>query len=370
MPRRMFSPLVFLPVLAGFFVGAGPAFADRRVALVVGNSAYQHATTLENTLNDAAAIADMFGELGFEVLRGQNLARDDFYTKGEEFLERVRGADVAVFFYAGHGLQVNGRNYLMPVDATLENELSLLSELVPLADFVNATLNRPVNLVFLDACRNNPAAAMKTSAFSLDVRHGRLAQMANRSGRVLAYATQPGSVAYDGEGEHSPYTAALLRHLRTPGLDVFVLLNEVGKSVVESTEGLQMPAVLSLPLEKDFFFRPGTDPAEEAFEAAGQFERRSIDIGEAIKRYETVTQLFPDSASAKEARQRIQQLRRTKYEIEQIRKIPPQTRDKRALVFVPAGKFLSGCGQGRDLCTAGQDCQRNRRRRASRYREN
>ena len=357
MRRKMFAPVVFLPVMAGFFalvVGTEPVFADRRVALVVGNATYQHATKLKNTINDATDIAAMFGELGFEVIRGQDLARDDFYTKGGEFLQRVRGADVALFFYAGHGLQVDGRNYLMPVDATLEHELSLLSELVPLADFVNSTMNSPVNLVFLDACRNNPSATMKTSSFSRDVRHGRLAQMPNRPGTVLAYATQPGTAADDGEGENSPYTAALLRHLGTPGLDVSVLLNEVGKSVMESTNGRQIPAVLSLPLGRDFFFRSGADPAEEAFKAAEQFERRSIDIGEAIKRYETVVQLFPDSASANEARQRIQQLRRTRYEVERIRKTPPETRDKRALVFVPAGKFLSGCGQGRDLCTAGR----------------
>lgn len=358
MLRRMFVPLVFLPVLAGFFVlsvGAGPTFA-KRVALVVGNAAYQHATRLENTINDATKMADTLEELGFEVIRGLDLTRDDLYQRGEQFIElqRVRDADAALFFYAGHGLQVDGENYLMPIDASLEHELSLISELTPLADFVNSTMNSSLNLAFLDACRNNPLATVITRSFSRNVQHGRLAQMWTQPGTVLAYATQPGTVAAEGEGQHSPYTAALLHHLQTPGLDVHALLNEVGRSVMESTERRQVPAVLSLPQERDFFFREGEDPAREAFTAAEQFERRSSDTGVAITKYEAVMQNFADSDFAKQARRRIRELRIAKNEIEQIRRSPPRTPDRRAMVFVPGGEFFSGCGKGMALCTAGR----------------
>lgn len=225
---------------------AGPAgAADRRVALVIGNGAYAHAPALPNPPNDAAAVAAALQRIGFEVLSGRDLDKEQTVDLLRRFERSLKDASVGLVFYAGHGLQVDGRNYLIPIDAQLESEADLQFDAVPL-DVVLGQLERavPVQVVFLDACRDNPLA--RTLARSMGrTRSSALGQglaPARASvGALIAYATQPDNVALDGDGAHSPFTAALLRHLDTPGLEIRQMLTRVRKSVLEETDGRQVP---------------------------------------------------------------------------------------------------------------------------------
>ena len=195
-------------------LSAWPAAAEKRVALVVGNSAYVEAPALPNPINDASDMAAALQKVGFEVILGLDLGKVAFDGKVRDYARALEKADVAVFFYAGHGLQVGGRNYLVPVDARLKSERDLDFDAVSL-DFVlkQVELDREgkTSIVFLDACRDNPLSrnlARSMGTRSASVGQG-LAQVQTGVGTFIAYSTQPGNVAVDGAGRNSPFTAAL-----------------------------------------------------------------------------------------------------------------------------------------------------------------
>ena len=219
------------------------AQAAGRVALVIGNSAYEHTDPLRNPGNDAAGMAAALGRLGFEVVLGTDLDLDGFYDTLGEFDEASRGADVTLFFYAGHGLQVQGKNWLAPVDARLGSRLDLERGAVRL-DTVLEHMRGTKKLVYLDACRNNPLAgdlarSMGVSRAAATSRG--LARVRSGSGTLIGYATAPDDVAADGEGRHSPFTEALLAHIETPGLSVNDMFGEVSGAVSRATGGKQVP---------------------------------------------------------------------------------------------------------------------------------
>lgn len=207
------------------------ARAAKRVALVIGNSAYTHSTPLRNPSNDANAIAAVLKRLGFKVEKGVNVNRRELESKIRTFAKLARGADVALFFYAGHGLQVNGRNYLVPVDAKLPDEDDLEFETVRLETILTLMeRERRTNLMFLDACRDNPLArnlARGMGTRSAAVGRG-LAPVESGVGTLIAFATKPGSVALDGKGANSPFTRALLKHIETPGIEIENLCDACG----------------------------------------------------------------------------------------------------------------------------------------------
>lgn len=236
--------LAVFVVASSLPAGHLPAAERSRVALVVGNAAYAHAPALRNPGNDARAVASVLEALRFEVVRGLDVDRDGFFEKLDAFTEAALDADVALFFYAGHGLQVDGRNYLVPVDARLEKKLDLRRKAISL-DTILGEMASPTNLVFLDACRNNPLAEKLARSMggrnrSVGADRG-LARVDDRSGTLIAYATAADTVADDGAGENSPFTEALLEHIETPGLSIFDLVNEVAMSVQERTGGRQVP---------------------------------------------------------------------------------------------------------------------------------
>jgi uncharacterized caspase-like protein len=241
--NKAISLIVFGLSLMSMLVSA--AYAERRLALVVGNSAYEHAAPLKNTTNDAEAVAALFARLGFEVLKGIDLKDREFGRIVGEFSERLdQGADNAVFYYAGHGLQVGGENYLAPVDAKLERESSLDFEAIRLKTILKSMERRKrTNLLFLDSCRDNPLAtnlARNMGTRSTAIGRG-LARVESGVGTMIAYATQPGNVALDGSGDHSPFTNALLEHSEKPGLEIEALMRLVRKDVIEVTGGSQVP---------------------------------------------------------------------------------------------------------------------------------
>jgi uncharacterized protein (UPF0335 family) len=237
---------------------AREAAAESRVALVVGNSAYAHSTTLANPQNDAKDIAEALKGAGFDVHLGLDLEKRDFDRKIRDFTRALAKADVALLFYAGHGLQVSGRNYLIPVDARIEGERDLDFEGVQL-DFIlkQMELERDgrTSIVLLDACRDNPLArnlARTMGTRSAAVGQG-LAQVQTGVGTFIAYATQPGNVALDGQGRNSPFTAALVKAISVPGRTLTAVMVDVRKQVLSSTGGKQVPWDHSA-LTGDFYF--------------------------------------------------------------------------------------------------------------------
>jgi hypothetical protein len=242
-----------------------PAAAQKRVALIVGNAAYASANVLANPANDAKDMAAAMKQLGIEVILGLDLDKRGFDAKVRDFSRALSaGADTGIFFYAGHGLQVSGRNYLVPVDAQLQNERDLDFEAVSL-DFVlkQMELEREgkTNIVFLDACRDNPLArnlARSMGTRSTSIGRG-LAQVQTGVGTFIAYSTQPGNVALDGAGRNSPFTAALAKGVKEPGRNLTAVMIEVRREVLAATNGKQVPWDHSA-LTGDFYFYLASAP--------------------------------------------------------------------------------------------------------------
>jgi hypothetical protein len=231
-----------------------PAAAEKRIALVVGNSAYQNVSRLENPKNDAVLIADTLGRLGFALIGGGaqvDLDKASFDSVVQRFGNQLVGADVAFFYYAGHGLQVRGTNYLVPVTANPTRETDVDFQMIDVALILRQMegAGTKLNLVILDACRNNPFGGR-----GLRASDGGLAQIRAPEGTLLSYATQPGNVALDGDDGHSPYTRALAETMQKPGLDVFQTFNQVGLVVKRATGGSQQPWVSTSPIDGSFYF--------------------------------------------------------------------------------------------------------------------
>jgi uncharacterized caspase-like protein len=224
------------------------------VALVIGNGHYHSVPRLANPTHDAQLIADTLKSLDFTLVGGKaqlDLDKAAFDRVVQAFGTALQGASVAFFYYAGHGVQVRGANYLVPVSANPTREADVDFQMVN-ADLVLRQMEGAgtrLNLLVLDACRNNPLAGRGVRATG-----GGLAQMQAPEGTLISYATQPGNVAQDGTDGHSPYTRALASALSTPGLDVFAVFNETGLAVKKRTGGTQQPWVASSPLEGKFYF--------------------------------------------------------------------------------------------------------------------
>src|ERR1700735_2499996 len=188
--------------IAGLLVSATVAKADKRVAFVVGNGAYKNVAALPNPAIDAKSMAKVLRNVGFDVVEGTNLTRDKMTERLFEFGKKAEGADVALFFYAGHGIAINGANYLLPVDADIKSEMDVkLGSAINVDVTLEQTMaDAKVKLVFLDACRDNPFAAKirsSTATRSLSVASG-LAEMKSGEGTLIAFATGPGQTALDG----------------------------------------------------------------------------------------------------------------------------------------------------------------------------
>ena len=225
---------------------ATAAAADRRVALVIGNSVYKSASSLPNTINDSTALANLFKSVGFEVVISRNdLGVVDFKRAVREFLLTAENADIAVVYYAGHGVEIGGTNYLVPVDAKLGRDYDVEDEAVALDRIIWALQSvRRLRLILLDACRDNPFPGKLRSAGIRSTMRGGLAKIEDVSADTLvAYAAKAGSVSYDGDGANSPYATALIKHLAEPGLDIRIALGRVRDEVVSLTGGRQEPFI-------------------------------------------------------------------------------------------------------------------------------
>jgi Caspase domain/PAN domain len=233
-------------VIAAFlaWVLALPALADTRVALVIGNASYANTTALPNTRNDARAVAEKLTSIGFDVSLYEDLDGQSFRVALGDFSEKALNSDLAVVYYAGHGIEMQGQNYLIPVDAKMRSESTAQYEAVPLEQVLSAVREAGVlGMVMLDACRNNPfAATMTRKSGTRSVSRG-LAPISveGESGLVVSFAAEAGQTAADGDAEHSPYAAALLQVLDQPGLEVGRMFRSVRAKVKVATNGEQVP---------------------------------------------------------------------------------------------------------------------------------
>jgi hypothetical protein len=230
--------------------------AENRVALVIGNDAYEHTAALANPGNDAEDMAAALRHVGFSVAFERNLDKRGMEQAIARFARAARDADAALFYYAGHGLQHRGLNYLMPIDAKLEDEYSLNFEMARVDDVLGSLGKaRGVKILVLDACRRNPLVEkLSRLATTRDFSGSRgLARLDATRGMVIAYATQADQVAIDGTGRNSPFTAALVKQLNEPGLEIGALFRRVAAQVQRATAGRQLPE-LSVSLVGEFYF--------------------------------------------------------------------------------------------------------------------
>jgi hypothetical protein len=302
---------------------AQPAHAERRVALVIGNSAYEHTAELKNPRNDAADMAASLKRLGFEVLEGRDLDKREMERLIRQFGLRLSGADLALFYYAGHGVQLSGQNYLLPTDARLAGEGDTDFETIGL-NLVLKQMEREAktSIVLLDACRDNPLArnlARSMGTRSAQVGTG-LAEVRTGVGTLIGFSTQPGNVALDGAARNSPYAEALLAHIEADGKDISGVLIAVRNDVLKVTDGRQVPwehtsltgqVYLKLDVAAP---APGASPPAAAH--PGRDQELEISFWNSVKDsksreiIETYLRRYPQGTFAGLARAMIQDMRR------------------------------------------------------------
>jgi hypothetical protein len=305
--------LIFALVISA----ASSAHAEKRVALVIGNSAYAKVPALPNPANDAKALGELLTNAGLDVVVTKtNLDLASMRRTLREFAGIARDADVVIVFYAGHGIEVNGINYVVPVDAVLERDIDVEDETVSL-DRITQIIEpaRHLRMVILDACRDNPfASGMKRTIANRSIGRG-LAQVdvSGVADTLVAFAAKAGSTAADGDGAHSPFTAALLRHLATPGLDVRLALGRVRDDVIATTGGRQEPFVYSSLGGAEVALASETKPASTAvapaLESAAQAWTETKDTKNPAL-LEMFINRFGDGFYASLARARLEELKK------------------------------------------------------------
>jgi uncharacterized caspase-like protein len=281
---RYFGSVIFVLVFS--ILAAAPfAYSQKRVALVIGNSAYQHTPRLTNPTNDATDIGVGLKKHGFQVIDGFDLDKPAFERKVREFAAALNGADAGLFFYAGHGLQVAGQNYLVPIDAKAEGMDALEFEMIR-AEAIQRIMERQsnTNILFLDACRDNPLArnlARSMGTRSLEVGRG-LAAVESGIGTLISFSTQPGNVAIDGAGRNSPFSGSLVKHMSTAANDdLNAILIAVRNDVMKDTQRKQVPWEHSALTGRFYFNLPArtTEPSNvEAVEIATKPVAKIVDI--------------------------------------------------------------------------------------------
>ena len=247
--------------------GSANANAAKRIALVIGNGTYTNAPVLKNPPNDARDIAATLKTLGFEVTSGINVNQKEMKRLVREFGQKLKTGGSGLFYYAGHGVQSKGRNFLIPVDADIQSEAEVEDSAVDIGLVLNYMddAQNGLNIVILDACRNNPFGRSFRSA------SGGLAQVDAPTGTLIAYATAPGRVASDGQGQNGLYTSELLKQMRVPGLSVTDMFMHVRAEVMKQTAGKQVPWEAS-SLVGNFYFgssRTNSDIELKSLEGAG-----------------------------------------------------------------------------------------------------
>jgi hypothetical protein len=327
-----------------------PAAAEQRLALVIGNSSYETAP-LANPVNDASDMAAALRNLGFTVILKKNASLEVMEEAIEDFGNRLKKGGVGLFFYAGHGVQVYGSNYLIPVGARIKKESDVKYRAVDTGRILDELDNagNGLNIVILDACRDNPfGRSFRSSTRGLSI------IAAAPRGTLITYSTSPGSVAADGKGRNSPYTESLLKHMTTPGLPVEQVFKQVRQDLSQKTRGQQIPWELS-SLSGDFYFnasgsritpRP-VDPGPAVVADDMEEERRKLaDEKERLRREKEL--IAEQNALAESRRKMEEERRKLEEERQRLASLPKEdtVRGTRAIGFLNAKvtevKFFEG----------------------------
>ena len=258
--------MILIRIFTALILLACPAVAQDKVALVIGNARYENATPLANPANDARAVAEKLAAIGFDVALHEDLTGQAFRVALGEFSEKALNADLAIVFYAGHAIEMEGKNYLIPVDAEMKSEATAQFETITLDQMLQAVRGaKQLGMVMLDACRNNPfATSMVRSNGTRAVTRGLAAvSVEGETGLIVSFAAEAGNTADDGDEGHSPYTAALLTVLDQPGLEVGRMFRSVRAKVKDATGGKQVPIEqMQLP-DQDIYLVAGAAPTGE-----------------------------------------------------------------------------------------------------------
>lgn len=251
----------------GSDVAVNVSSGGRRVALVLGNSAYQHTLALPNPKNDAARMSERLTKLGFEVITGIDGTWVEMRNSIREFVKILPESEAALFFYAGHAMQIKGKNYLIPIDAKLEDSTSLDFETIELASILGFISDeKRVSIALLDACRDNPLSRKFARSIgatrSAFIGRGLSVPTSARGNVLIGFSTAPGEVALDGDGDNSPFTTALLKHMSTPDMEIEIMLKRVKSDVYENTDHQQEPWNNS-GLRSEFYFNQTAKASNE-----------------------------------------------------------------------------------------------------------
>ena len=254
---RKLIAVAVISAIAVIFGFAAPASAQTKVALVIGNGAYRNVPQLPNPPNDATDVAAAFLRLGFSVRLLTDATYDDIRKAFLEFTRKARDSEMAVVFFAGHGMETGGENWLVPIDAELKTDLDTEQEAISLrAIMLTVSAASKLGLVVLDACRNNPfLAKMKRTIATRSASRG-LVRIEPMNNVLIAYAAKDGTTAADGDSRNSPFTAALLKHLEKPGLEINFLFRNVRDDVIAATDSEQEPFVYGSLSKEAIYLRP------------------------------------------------------------------------------------------------------------------
>jgi hypothetical protein len=355
-------------LLAALILIAGASLAraqtEERVALVIGNSAYQDVAPLENPKNDATDLATALERIGFSVTLAIDLDNQGMRGALREFRDKANGADMAIVYFAGHGVEIAKQNYLIPVDAHLETDSDVLFDTIPI-DLINEAVSgaKTLRMVLLDACRNNPFLGKIRVAEDTGRSLGRgLGAFEPIGGTLVAFASKGGTIALDGAGRNSPFMEGLLAHIEEPGLDIMLMMRKVRDTVLEETGNRQEPFVYgSLPGREIYLVEPTeqaavvqppagsaapalSNPAQEDF--AWSLVKDSADP-EQIKSF---IRNFPGGAHFDEALARLQTLSQTPdVQVADLPEAPeiPEPIDPRALIIAIQRELdVAGCKPG------------------------
>lgn len=304
-------------VIGSVWLVAQPALAESRVALVIGNGAYEKVPELPNPPRDATDIGHALERLNFKVTLLKNATAQEMRKAVVDFGRTAEGSEMAVVFYAGHGIEVAGENWLIPVSAELRSDADVESEAISLRSVsLQVSKARQLGLVILDACRNNPfAAKMKRSISTRAVARG-LAPTEPADNVLIAYSARDGTTASDGEGQNSPFTTALLHHIETPGLEISFLFRRVRDDVMAATKREQQPFVYgSLSKEEIYLKAPAVNasvgPATDSVASAPTEDERfwqAIQTSTVVGLFEEYLSRYSRGGHVTEARQRIKDL--------------------------------------------------------------
>jgi len=307
MPKRHLLSLLVPLVAAALLTLSVHARAQTRVALVIGNSGYQKVVNLANPAHDAQDVSESLKRLGFTVKTVIDADFNGFRRAMLEFGRMAVNSDMAVFYFAGHGVEINGNNWLLPTDVELKDEADASTEAMGLQSAMQAVAAaKTLGLVILDACRNNPFQSMRRAGATRSVHVLGLAAVEPTENVLVAYAARDGTVAADGAGRNSPYTTALLKHLETPGLEVDFLFRNVRDDVMAATKNEQQPFLYGSLSSDEIYFKTApavadAAPPPDASEIAWSFLRATNDVS-TLSRF---VDRFPESAHVSEAKVRI-----------------------------------------------------------------